>query len=126
MQDIVHFLVDFSAFTTGFLRSDLLPQVFQQGVIFLIHSFRALVKVSTIVGLLLHWAGGDDLVQRGAQSPVLFLLTGVLLSCVVSRVHLRQDVKVVIESRHVDVRLNGLVISVVSQVNVKLVDVPEV
>ena len=45
---------------------------------------------------------------------------------VVSGVHLRQDVEVIIESWYGDLGLHGLMISVVGQVNVELVDVPEV
>ena len=119
--------MDFSAFTSSFLRCDLLPEVFQQREVFLVHPFTALIEVA-IEGLFLHRTGGDDVIQSWVEcqvllSLVLSVLTGVV---VVPGVHLRQDVEVIIECRDLDVRLHGLMISVVGQVDVKLVNVPQV
>jgi len=127
MEDIIHFLMDFSAFTIACLLCDLLPEVFQQHEIFLIHPLTALIKIA-LEGLFLQGTRGDDVIQSWVESQVvlwrvLSLLTGVV---VVPGVHVRQDVKVIIECRDLDVRLHGLVVSVVGQVNVKLVNVPEV
>ena len=119
--------MDFSAFTIDFLLFDLLPKVFQQHEIFFIHPFTALSKI-TLEGLLLHRTRGDNVVQGGVEGQVVLVVVLSLLAgvVVVPGVHLRQDVKVIIECRNLDVRLHGLMVSVVGQVNVKLVNVPEV
>ena len=119
--------MDFSALPIGFLSRDLLPEVFQESEIFLVHPFAALVKVA-VEGLLLRRPRGDDIIEGGVEGQVLSVLDLGLLAgvVVVPGVHVRQDVEMIIECRNLDVRLHGLMVSVVGQVNVELVDVPEV